>query len=161
MKKLSRIENLLFLIPIAAIFPFGYELWQAYYGQTKYELYAFGRGGSIGWYLVAMMVVPFFQTVMAILPFYLLHYFLRAIDRRNKAVCYIHVIGTVVYWVLIPIFSATSVVPGWHTTVYYSPMFAGDPFTPGFWTTMLFWALQLAFIIHGVLAVRRWRKSAA
>jgi uncharacterized membrane protein len=53
---------------------------------------------------------------------------------------------------------ATSVVPGWHTTIY-PPLSGLTPVISYFaWFDLLFWLVQLAFLGYGFMVIRRWRK---
>jgi hypothetical protein len=96
------------------------------------------------------------QWVFMLLPAYLMHYFLRSIHRRNKVVCFIHAVATaivILYWVLMADY-ATSTVPGWHTTIY-PPQFPGFYF----WFNILFWLMQVLFILHGLIIIHKWKKN--
>ena len=160
-KKLLRIENLMLLVPLTASFAIAYELWVAWFGQSKYDYFSFPGARYSLLNLSAILVMPALGGLLFILPLYMMHYFLRLISRRNRPVCFIHSIATTVYWVLLSgPFAARSVVPGWHTTVYYSPFFLDLGSGTGFWASALFWVLQFGFIIYGFTLIRRWRKSA-
>lgn len=157
-RKLFRIENLLLLIPFLGMVPELYEMWASYYGQNLYEFYVIGGGSSGVLYYLMLFITPMLRVFSVILPLYMMHYFLRAIGRGDKRICIIHVLTTFVFSLYTLNYAvAYSVVPGWHTTLYPSGFLGTAPF----WVNVLFWLMQVAFIIYGFMVIHRWRKSPA
>ena len=152
MKKLLRIENLLLITPLLLPVVSYYRL---YYANIPEETIYRNDPANNAAILIFEFFVPMCQFLFALLPAYLVHHFLRVIRRRNKGLCFAHVILSLIAlaYVGFPGDFATSVVPGWHTTVF-SPQSANV-----FLLIVLFVLLQLAFVIYGLLLIRRWRKT--
>ncbi|MGB8191583.1 MAG: hypothetical protein WCF67_06675 [Chitinophagaceae bacterium] len=154
--RLLRIENLLIILPLGMPALSIYNMT----GPSKYEEYFFGRETQLRSFLFSLFFEQLIVWTFILLPAFLMHYFLRIIRKRNRVVCFVHVIVTalaILYWNIFANF-ATSVVPGWHTTVY-APMFSGSITGFPFGVNLFFWLLQLSFIIYGLTVIRRWKTS--
>ena len=149
MKRVLRIENLLLVVPIL----FGvYSI--VYFSQTSDPDLGFETGA-----LVNLTVASTLNWVWVLVPGYLMHYFLRTIRQRNKVFCFSHVILSLVLSYFTDGYGyATSVVPGWNTTIY--PPLSGLTSVISYfaWFDLLFWLVQLAFLGYGFMVIRRWRK---
>lgn len=115
---------------------------------------------SFSWkMLLSLQLIMMVNYVWMLLPLYLMHFFLRVINRRNRIICFIHAITTVAvlaYGVLTDEL-ATSVVPGWHTTIF-PPMFAiQGSMASG--VELLFWPFQYLFLAYGIVTIIRWKKA--
>jgi hypothetical protein len=155
-RKLLRIENLLLLVPLIGLAYMLYDGWFAYYGANQFESQVIIRDRTVLHFYLLLSIDVIFNTFSVILPLYMMHYFLRAIRKRDKRVCVIHVLTTVLFSLYMMNYTvAFSVVPGWHTTIYPTGFLGSAPF----WAEVLFWLLQAAFIIYGFITIHRWRKS--
>lgn len=150
MKRILRAENLLFLPLVITSVVIGYQFSSEY---------VFGESKNWGGVLLYVILVSNFMWLVILFPAYLVHYMLRAINRRNRALCFAHVILSIalMVWFYSEDIFATSVVPGWHTTIY-PPLSGLGPFFPGP-ENLLFIALQLTFLIYGIVIIRRWKNN--
>ena len=131
-----------------------------YYDLLKEDSYFSGKG-LLWLVMMNMFLHSTMNWLFILLSGYLVHYFLRTINRTNKAVAIAHVIITMI----LVVFAgndhvATSIVPGWHTTIWAPASFG---FLTGMapWPGILFWIVQLLFIAYGIFIIRRWRNSPA
>ena len=150
MKRLLRIENLLWLVPVLlGIYAF-FRLVQTV------EIGFFGLGFVAG--IAAMFAV---NWVWILMPGYFLQYFLRVVNRRNKIICILHVVISLALSFPFEGY-ATSIVPGWHTTIL-PPQWGSGMMMPFYsiWLKVLFWIVQVAFIIYSLALIHRWRKASA
>ena len=152
---LLRIENLLLLVPICAT---GVYLYSSFNVPDRYEEF-YAVPTEYTWLFFSLFTDSLAQWISILLTAYLMHYFLRSINRRNKTVCFIHAVATTIVMLYRVCFAdfATSVVPGWHTTIY-PPGFAGfGRFSD--WLSILFWLMQVLFILHGVFIIHKWKRT--
>ena len=148
MKWLLRIENLLLFVPIAL----GGYLYFSFMLDPDTEI-AFNPYALV----TAQVIVAALSWAWVLLPGYVMHYFLRVIRQRNKVICISHVVlSLLLRW---PVSDyATSVVPGWHTTIYAPQSEFGIMVSLGLWLNLLFWLVQITFIVYGFVIINRWRK---
>ena len=147
MRKLLRIENLLWLVPLLlGIYAF-FNLVQTM------EVGFFGRG-----FVASVAALFTLNWVWILMPGYFLHYFLRLIHRRSKVICILHIVISLALSFPVDGFG-TSVVPGWHTTIL-PPQWGSGMMMPFYsiWFKVLFWIVQLTFIIYSLVLINRWRK---
>ena len=148
MKKLFRLENLLILFALAI----------GVYTVLALPPFVGSDGFPYG-YVVKTSIAASMEWMWMIVPAYLIHYILRTIGRRNNTICVLHVILTIGTGIVTADF-ATSVIPGWHTTVY-PPLYDGySSIDFPFVASVGFWLLQAAFIVYGIVVIHRWRKTA-
>lgn len=153
-RRLLRIENLLVIVPVWILCMSVYEALFTEESVLEQEL-----KGSIIVFLFLFLCTYVIQWVFMLLPLYLIHYFLRIANRRNRIICFIHIIITVfilIFWYTAP--DAVSIVPGWHTVVM-PPM--GLSFNLPVMAILFFWLVQVAFVWYGLRTIRRWRKQVA
>jgi membrane-associated HD superfamily phosphohydrolase len=152
MKQLLRIEYLLLIAPL--LLPV-IAFYSVYYGNIPEETIYRNDPANNGAILAFEFFMPMCQFLFALLPAYLVHHFLRIIRKRNKMLCFAHVILSLIALIYFSSWGnyAASVVPGWHTTVY--PPQAVKTFL----FIVLFVLLQLTFIIYGLMIIQRWRRT--
>jgi hypothetical protein len=149
MKKLLRIENLLWLVPVLL-------------GAYVFFQYVLDPDVEFGLNPPALVLISLFVSVLGwawqLMPGYIMHHFLRIIGRRNKIICILHVVLSLILHLPLDDY-ASSVVPGWHTTIY-PPLFNFGFASYLSWFDLLYWCVQIAFIVYGLVMIRRWRKTA-
>lgn len=149
-----RIEHLLAAVPLLAVAWQTYQVLMRIPGQEMF----IGPPQTITNYVLVSQLAQFMHWVILLLPGYLMHYFLRAIGRWRPVACTIHAIITafIVAGLSLGSEAATSVAPGWHTTIY-------PPAFPGFggfirWINIAFWLTQAIFIVYGLVIIQQWKK---
>ncbi len=105
---LFRTENLFLLYPVVLILGLRLLL-----GDSTTDLYV-----NDTYYAVQSIQFAFFIIIFSVI-FFLLHYFLRNRKKRNKYICRLHVIVTLLFGSFLIFYSdmTFSVVPGWHQVV--------------------------------------------
>ncbi len=151
MKYLLRIENLLLLAPLL-------------FGVYSIIYFTFSSDPDFGFEpsaIVNLTIASSLNWMWTLVPGYIMHYFLRVVKRRNKVICFSHVIVSLVISYFTDGYGfATSVVPGWHTTIY-PPLSGLNSFISYFaWFDVLFWIVQIVFLVYGFVLIELWRKPA-
>jgi hypothetical protein len=156
MKRIIAIENLLLLFPVAT-FVFG--LFYLLSGNAEYE----GMLDShVVPYFIGEIVSGTLMWIALIGSAYFIHYFLRAIHAGNRAVCFSHVlltIGIPLYLFVSPTEFPYPVPDGWYNAV--EPPFFRYQKGLNYWLACVYWLVQLAFVLYGLVVIRKWRKEHA
>ena len=148
---LFRGENLLLILP-----PLLFFLIELLIGNKAMDIHLHDT-----YYVVANHTALLFTATilfLLIIP-YFFHFLLRIKQKRNKWICAMHILLTIILlfsFLFMLADNTVSVEPGWHTTIYppgFSPFVFVKRFLSIIW--LLFLPVQLIFIMYAVVRLAR------